>query len=166
LLPLTFNRVIPVAERVEDIGQRIGQEEPDLLLAFAVAGAARLIRQREFTIPQSSKGALQQWVYMDNPVLAWITARVDPAPMPRSGEKVLQIKSREAFAQFHDWAVAEGFDERKLPEVNGFVQQLKENTDWITGKHTKTGNWLRGLTIRATDRSPDDNATVDFGGDG
>ena len=77
LLPLTFNRVIPKEQRIENIGLRIAEEEPDLLLAFAVAGAQRLIRQRDFTIPASSREALQQWLYRDNPVLAWVERRVE-----------------------------------------------------------------------------------------
>ena len=36
---LVFNRVIPEDERIEHIGLRVGAEEPDLLLALAVAGA-------------------------------------------------------------------------------------------------------------------------------
>src|SRR5262249_15909135 len=48
LLVLQFNRVIPIPERIEKIGERIGEEEADQLLAFAVAGASRLISQREF----------------------------------------------------------------------------------------------------------------------
>jgi phage/plasmid-associated DNA primase len=156
LLPITFNRVIPVNERIEDIGQRIGQEEPDLILAFAVAGAERLIRQRGFTVPLSSKEALQQWLYRDNPVLAWVKARVDKAPPPTAGAKMMGIKSSYAHSLFRDWAMAAGFAERSIPDVNGFVQRLKENevVKGIVVKHTKSGNWLMGLTIRATDRCP------------
>jgi len=159
LLPITFNRVIPVDERIEDIGQIIGQEEPDLILAFAVAGAERLIRQRGFTVPPSSKEALQQWLYRDNPVLAWVKARVDPALAPVAGEKMQHIKSSYAHSLFRDWAVDAGFGERSIPDVNGFVQRLKENqvVKGITVKHTKSGNWLVGLAINATDRSPADD---------
>lgn len=159
VLPVTFNRVIPVEERVEDIGQRVGREEPDLLLAFAVAGAQRLIKQRDFTVPPSSEEALRQWIYRDNPVLAWVEARVDPAEPPKPGEKVLAgIKSSFAHSQFRDWAVREGFVERDLPDISGFVQRLKENTlvPGISVKHTKNGNWLTGLQIRAVDREDDD----------
>jgi len=165
LLPLMFNRVIPVEERIEDIGMRIGREEPDLLLAFAVAGAERLIQQRDFAIPRSSEQALQQWVYQDNPVLAWIEARVDPAPWPKLGEKkVAGIKSMFAYLQFRDWAFAAGFLPRDIPDQNGFVQSLKENTrvPGIGVKHTKAGNFLCGLAISATDRSPDEKELAEL----
>jgi phage/plasmid-associated DNA primase len=156
LLPLTFNRVIPKQERVENIGLRIAEEEPDLLLAFAVAGAQRLIRQRDFTIPASSKEALQQWIYRDNPVIAWVEARVEAADAPLPGQKVVGIKSSLAYKMFHDWALEEGFAERGLPDIKGFVQRLKENehVPSITVRHTKAGNFLVGLKILAQDRDP------------
>ena len=55
---LVFNRVIPLEEQIVDIGRRIAAEETDLLLAFAVAGASRLLRQKGFTEPPSSTAAL------------------------------------------------------------------------------------------------------------
>jgi hypothetical protein len=42
-----------IEERVEDLGERIAEEEFDLLLAWAVDGAARLIKNRGFTMPES-----------------------------------------------------------------------------------------------------------------
>ena len=62
LLVITFNRVIPLDERIEGIGRRIADEETDLLLAWVVEGASRLIRQRNFTVPPSSKQALVDWM--------------------------------------------------------------------------------------------------------
>lgn len=156
LLPVVFNRVIPVDERIEDIGLRIGCEEADLMLAFAVAGASRLIRQRGFTVPKSSREALQSWVYQDNLVLAWVDARVDPDP-PRPGMKVCGIKSSYAYSMFRKWAIEEGFAERYLPDLPGFVQRLKQNTTVpdIKVRHTRNGNLLIGLKILATDRHTD-----------
>jgi P4 family phage/plasmid primase-like protien len=72
LMVLTFNRVIPEAERVEHIGLRIGREEPDLLLDWAVRGAGRVIKNNSFTEPASSKTALADWVYSADPVLGWL----------------------------------------------------------------------------------------------
>ena len=62
LMVLTFNRVIPRAERIERIGLRIGQEEPDLLLDWAVRGAGRAIAARRFVEPRSSAEALRDWM--------------------------------------------------------------------------------------------------------
>jgi phage/plasmid-associated DNA primase len=62
LLVISFNRTIPEDGRVENIGLRIADEEADWLLKWAVAGASRVIRQRAFTIPPSSKIALRDWL--------------------------------------------------------------------------------------------------------
>ena len=43
LLVIPFNRTIPEAERLAHIGQQVVQGEADLLLAWAVDGASRLL---------------------------------------------------------------------------------------------------------------------------
>jgi putative DNA primase/helicase len=157
LLVVTFNRVIPVKERIERIGIRVGEEEPDLLLAWAVAGAARLIQERGFTVPPSSATALQSWLYDADPVLAWVHARVDAAKPILPGQKVVGIKSSYAHSLFRQWALNEGFRDSMIPAVNGFVQRLQANKaiPGIAVRHTRSGNWLTGLTILGTDRDPD-----------
>jgi phage/plasmid-associated DNA primase len=154
LAVITFNRVIPVEEQVEHIGIRVGEEESDLLLAWAVAGAARLIRQKGFTIPKSSKLALRDWLFGADSVLAWTEARVRPRD-PEQGE----YKSAFAHAQFKQWAIANGFREGTLPAVNGFVQRVQANIPNAAVKHTKSGNWLRGIEILAEDQQDDDETT-------
>jgi phage/plasmid-associated DNA primase len=159
LLLLAFNRFIPNEERIENIGQRIAEEEPDLLLAFAVGGATRLIKQRDFTVPPSSDKGLQKWASGADPVLAWVVARVDPAAAPPPGQKVIGIKSSLAHSLFKQWALDAGYRLDTIPAVNGFVQRLESNKTIasIRVRHTRTGNWLIGLTILATDRDPNED---------
>ena len=76
LLVITFNRTIPEADRIEAIGRCIASDEADHLLTWAVTGATRLIRQRNFTTPPSSKVALVDWILGAVPVLAWLGACV------------------------------------------------------------------------------------------
>jgi phage/plasmid-associated DNA primase len=156
VLVLVFNRVIPAAERIENIGIRVGKDEPDLLLAWAVVGAARLIKQRGFTVPPSSVAAQHTWLYGADPVLAWVLARVDKPEHP-PGQKIVGIKSSYAHWQFRKWALDQGFRESSIPAVNGFVQRLQANTEvpGIAVRHTKTGNWLTGLKVLMQDRAPD-----------
>ena len=85
LLLITFTRTIPLEERIEDIGKRIAAEEPDLLLAWAVEGASRLIRQRNFAIPQSCHEELLEWVLSEDPVAAWVDACVKVVPIVNGG---------------------------------------------------------------------------------
>jgi putative DNA primase/helicase len=153
LLVVTFNRVIPVQERIESIGLRVGAEEPDLLLAWAVAGAARLIRQKGFTVPDSSALALRDWLFGADPVLAWTEARVRECDPARGG-----YKSGHAHDMFKQWALANGFRDSTIPAVNGFVQRLQANLTNAVVKHTRSGNWLRGIEILLQDQEVGEDA--------
>jgi putative DNA primase/helicase len=152
LLVIPFNRVIPKEERVERIGQRIGEEESNLLLDWAVEGASRLIRQREFTVPPSSEAALHEWLRTADPVLAWIEQYVTVVD-PQSPEwDQAKIKSAEAYARFKRFAIAEGYRENMLPAIAGFVSRLTASRSAIVRKHTSTGNWLVGIRISDRDK--------------
>jgi len=120
LLVIPFTRTIPLEERIEDIGKRIASDEADLLLAWAVQGAARLIRQRNFAIPESCRQALLDWVLGEDPVLAWIDACVRVQPIVNGGP---MLATRDAHLRFQNWALAEGFKTEKIPAINGFVRK-------------------------------------------
>ena len=166
LLVVTFNRVIPRGERVEHIGLRIGEEEADLLLGWAVEGASRLIRQREFTVPPSSEMALREWLHLADPVLAWIEERVTVVD-PQSPEwRDAKVKSAEAYSDFKRFAPAAGFRENMLPAIHGFVQRLRANRPTIHKKHTSTGNSLIGLRIANRDPNADREAFADLRSEG
>jgi P4 family phage/plasmid primase-like protien len=165
LLVITFNRVIPMEERIEQIGLRIAEEEADLLLSWAVKGAARLLRQRGFTVPPSSKEALHTWLYSADPVLAWIqecVTEVDPASPEWSQSKV---KSSEAYRNFKRYALAEGYQERTLPAITGFGQRLLANCPTIHKKHGRDGNWLVGLKIDCTEPDVEGAGVSSFTGE-
>ena len=76
LMPIVFNRTIPEAERLPGIGQRVAEEELDLLLAWAVEGASRLLERGRFPELASSKEALAEWAQSADPVLGWLEERV------------------------------------------------------------------------------------------
>jgi P4 family phage/plasmid primase-like protien len=148
LLLLPFNRVIPVEERIENIGTRIIEEEADLLLAFAVAGASDLIRERNFTVPSTSETALKDWVRLADPVMGWAAARVR-FDKP-GGTKSEAITSADAHRSFEAWAVAAGYRREHIPSVGGFVQRLR-SIPRIYVKHGRAGNSLVGFTILRDD---------------
>jgi phage/plasmid-associated DNA primase len=152
---VTFNRVIPDAERIENIGLRVAEEEPDLVLAWTIGGATRLIKQREFTEPASSAAAMREWLHSDS-VIAWATARVEPRDLAL-GEKPPGIKSSYAHNLFRQWALSEGYKEGDIPGVNGFTQRLQAVDSRIKVKHRSSGNWLIGLKILATDKKDSDD---------
>jgi P4 family phage/plasmid primase-like protien len=144
LLVVAFNRVIPSEERVEAIGRRIGQEEPDLLLAWAVEGAARLIRQKGFTTPATSRTAMNDWLFGADPVLAWLAERVRTRQMVGHGPRVA---TRHAYERFRQWALAEGFSERTLPSINGFVQRITANAAGIEYRRFRDGRFFVGMVL-------------------
>lgn len=144
LLLIPFTRSIPLEERIEDIGKRIAAEEPDLLLAWAVEGAARLIRQRNFVIPQGCHDALLEWVLSEDPIAAWIDACVSVVPIVNGGPR---LATRDAHLRFQNWALAEGYKSEKLPAINGFVQRVQARVAGIQHKRTKEGRFFIGLAV-------------------
>jgi putative DNA primase/helicase len=155
LLVLTFNRTIPPEQRVERIGQRISEEEADLLLAWAVAGASQLIRQRRFTEPPSSRTALREWLLSADPVLAWIHACVEVVDPKSPDWKTATIKSAHAYEAFSRWATREGFRENTLPASNSFTGRLRANRPSIAIKHGRDGNLLTGMKLISSEGEPD-----------
>src|SRR5580704_8801320 len=153
LLVIPFNHVIPKAERVERIGQIIGEEEADVLLAWTVEGASRLIRQRDFTVPPSSKKVLEGWLSIADPVVAWAEVYVT-AVDPQSAEwGEARMKSSKAYDHFKHFACEEGFNKDRLPALSGFVQRLTAHRPTIKIKHTNSGNWLAGIKIEGYDHT-------------
>jgi P4 family phage/plasmid primase-like protien len=144
LLVVPFNRTIPIKERIENIGRRIAGEEADQLLAWAVEGAARLIRQRNFTMPTSCKLALADWIFGADPVLAWLEECTEIWPI-LNGQP--SLRTRAAYQQFRAWATAEGFNGDKLPAINGFVQRVQANTPGVEAKRTSGGRLFLGLVV-------------------
>jgi P4 family phage/plasmid primase-like protien len=150
LLVVPFNRTIPFEERIASIGQRIAEEEADLLLAWAVDGAARLIRQRNFTLPESCKQELIDWILGADPVLAWLDECTEVRPIIHGYPA---LATRSAYEQFRAWAITEGFKSDKLPAINGFVQRVQANIPGVEHKRTSTGRVFLGLVVRSAPSS-------------
>lgn len=146
LLVIAFNRVIPVNERVEAIGQRVGEHEPDLLLAWAVAGASRLIRNKGFTLPASAKQAMSDWLFGADPVLAWLAEQVEVRAIVNGQPR---MATRLAYERFRAWATAEGFSDRTQPSINSFVQRITANAAGVEYRRTREGRFFFGLAMGA-----------------
>lgn len=144
LMVIPFTRTIPVEERIEDIGKRIASDEADLLLAWAVHGAGRLIHERNFTIPESCRLALVEWILGEDPVLAWIDACVRVQTIVNGGPT---LATRDAYVRFQNWAQAEGFKPEKIPAINGFVQRVQAQVVGVQHKRTSKGRFFIGMTV-------------------
>ena len=140
LLVIPFNRTVPIRERIEHIGQRIGVEEADLLLAWAVAGASRVIRQRCYSEPASSKSALLEWLYKADAIQAWIEDCVTTC----EGN---WVPTSVAYEQFCYWAVAEGHRRERLPLVNTFSDRVILGITGATTRRTSKKRGIAGIMI-------------------
>jgi putative DNA primase/helicase len=138
LLVLIFNRTIPEAERIEHIGMRVAAEETDLLLDWSVKGAQRLLNQRFFTEPASSKTALKDWLHGTDPVLAWLEEGACIVPDAK-------IKTKMAYDQFKTWAIEEGFRETTLPAITTFSARVLAAGKGVERSRTNKGRYLIGL---------------------
>jgi len=125
LMPIVFNRTIPEDERMPNIGQRIVAEELDLVLTWAVHGAAHLLERRHFPELASSREALQEWAQGADPVLGWIEDRVNATTLKVVGQRPPRVTSRDAYDDFKSWAVPEGYSPNGLPNINNFVQRVR-----------------------------------------
>lgn len=141
LLVLQFNRSIPPEERVANIGSRIAAEEGDALLAFAIDGARRVLRNGGFTEPASSRGALSEWIFSADPVLAWSANRTEYA----AGER---LATKAAYADFELWAEESGFKKQFLPAANNFVQRLLAQDGRLSNTRTKSERFIVGMRLK------------------
>jgi len=119
LLPIEFTHVVPEAERDPDLADRILNEEADLFLDFAVKGAIRLLRQRDYTIPSSSAKLLNEWILQADPVRAWIAARLDVT----TDEHLIAVAT--LYTDFVLWAEEQGLKREFLPSVFSFGKRLR-----------------------------------------
>ena len=121
LLVLGFNRRIPEAERIEGLGRLVGQKEPDLLLAWAIAGASRLLRRSAFPDLASSREAIAEWVLCSDPVGGWLQDRDE---VEITGDPADIVHSKEAYRRFRLWAAGEGLAPAHIPAKAQFTARV------------------------------------------
>ena len=155
LMPIVFNRTIPEEERIPNIGQRVVAEELDLVLAWAVQGAARLLERGHFPDLASSREALQEWAQGADPVLGWLDDRVIPVALVVVGEGQCRVRSRDAYDDFRAWAAGEGYSPNALPNINNFVQRVRavRASKGITYKHSGGFRGFMGMRLRPIGQS-------------
>lgn len=121
LVVLEFNRPIAKAAIIPNISERIAREELENLLGLAVLGASRLVRQGGYTIPASSRTALENWL-RDEPLQQWATLRLSATDeKPAGGWPATKL----LFQDFSRWHHDEGYRDSRLPEPNVFSKSLR-----------------------------------------
>jgi|TARA_R110000823_G_C15950930_1_gene501705 P4 family phage/plasmid primase-like protien len=144
LAVLEFSRTVPANERIPHIGSTIANEEGDLLLAFAVEGAQRLIERGSFGEPPSSQEALNSWILGADPVDAWFRSCAEIDPQAERKE------TADVYRLFRHWAINQGFDERRLPAVNNFTQRLMSLDSGISNPRDSRARYIKGIRIVST----------------
>jgi phage/plasmid-associated DNA primase len=142
LLPLEFTHVVPEAERDPDLPDRILSEEADLFLHFAVEGACRLVRKRDFTVPASSRELLTRWVLSADPVRAWAAVRLEVT----ADENTISVAT--LFADFRNWAERQGLKAEFLPNVISFGKRVRSAAAGLE-YHRSDGSLYRNARLRA-----------------
>ena len=119
LLLIPFLRTIPEDEQEgNDFGQRIAVEEADIVLAWAVEGARRLVKAGRFPNPKWAQKALADWAATSDPVYAWCSRKIRFVDDDRR-----TISEPVAYASFKAWAVLQGFSSSHLPAHSQFMQR-------------------------------------------
>jgi phage/plasmid-associated DNA primase len=144
LLIVVFGRKIPLNEQIENLGERIAVEDGDLLLAFAVAGAKRLLAGGGFTVPPSSHAKLRQWLHESDPVRAWVQVEVETCPDEPERHSVT---TGQAYPVFCAWAKDEGFRADRLPVKSVFTQQVLDYAPGISLVRRSEGTRFLGIRI-------------------
>jgi P4 family phage/plasmid primase-like protien len=150
LMPIIFNRTIPVEERIPHIGQRIVEEELDLLLAFAVDGATRLLARGRFPELATSREALHEWAHNADPVLGWIEDRLEVD----TSEDRPRLKNKEAYSDFRQWAISEGHPLLRLPHQKTFTKRVTAAVVSKGVEYKHSGNFRGFLGARLQGRTP------------
>lgn len=118
----------------ETLADRIQRDELPGVLAWAIRGAARLVRNGRYTEPQSSKGELADWRSESNPVALWREARCESAPGGWTDATAL-------YRDYRAWAPDNGF----MPlSVVRFGRRMKE----LPVEHRKSSRSEYGVRLR------------------
>jgi phage/plasmid-associated DNA primase len=142
LLPIEFTHVVPESERDPDLPEKILTEEANLFLHFAVEGACRLVRNRDFTVPASSCELLKRWVLSADPVRAWAAERLEVTVDEN------RVSVAALYADFHVWAERQGLKSEFLPNIISFGRRLRSAASGLEYLRSD-GSACRNARIRA-----------------
>lgn len=152
LLVIPFDRTVPADEQVRDIGRRITEEEAEVLLAFAVEGAERVIQRGTFDSPPACDAALRDWLHGSDPVIAFL-----------ADEKVEDLTNTELlktsilYNEFLGWWIDNGYPSHRIMMPATFTRRVLANSG-IVRVRLSDGNYFRGIAghIGGRERRDDD----------
>jgi P4 family phage/plasmid primase-like protien len=154
LLLILFNRVIPRHEKIENIGQRIAEEEMDLLLAWAVEGALELMNNRGFTMADALVKSLQDWLEECDSVQGWVAECIEIL-----GDEEAYLKTSYAYKRYQEWAKEQGIKLEQIVGLKSFVQRMM-SINGISYKRTNSTRVFMGINL--THDAPRSTVNLDF----
>jgi len=126
--------------------------DPNALIAFAAAGAARLMRQGAFTTPSSHHLAVAEMQYGNDPAELFAHTQVEQAP----GCRITTIELRSALKTFYDERGFEqsSINDQTIAKVVGVLQNKCGAT-----RHKSNGQpFYKGVALTRADCPRDDGA--------
>lgn len=132
-------------------GQEIGMEEPDYwaaelpgVLVWAMEGRARLLKNKGFTLPESSRAMAAEHRLASNPVAMFVQERVDTKPDADSA----WVGKDELYSRFRNW-YADNHPSGKVMSKDAFCREFMRHTKCVEGRPRSMGADGRECRVRA-----------------
>ncbi|MEM7171264.1 MAG: DUF5906 domain-containing protein [Pseudomonadota bacterium] len=142
LCVIPFNRQIPKDERIDKIGAKIAEQEPDLLLDFALQGATRVVQQGHYSLPLSCEEALRDWALTADSLEAWAAQG-----QVIDGDKPPRMLTRQAHSHYQNWATAQGYRQDNTLAIGMFSQRLPVALPGVKIIHPNNKSTVVGLKL-------------------
>lgn len=150
LLILPCNRVVPPSEQVENIALRILREEADLLLAWALGGARRLWKNKNFSTSDEVEGNMEEWLQDVDPAHGWSTNGIKI-----TGNKSDWVWAQDAYIHFTAWAKSQ-LSGAQLPSQRSLTERVVAiGNGQIAKVRGAEGMKLSGIKLLALPGEPD-----------
>ena len=145
-LVLTFNRSFQNdPARDPEMGAKLQEERP-LIVSWLLEGAARLVRERSYTVPSSHAAAMAAWRKNANPIALFVDAELRALRLDES--TTFGLYATELYATYKRWAESNG---HRAVASNTFGSRMRDLGH--EPKKTNTG-WRYLLTpLTALDRA-------------
>ena len=136
LMILKFEVTIPVEEQDPEFAEKLVDYEGPGILNWAIAGYRRLVAQKAFTIPESSREAHTTYKRDSNPRLSFI---LDHTQKVNDGGMYLTA----ALAAFREFCSAHGF----VPGGSVKLREALEKHHFIKAVRKEHGVYLSGIAL-------------------
>jgi phage/plasmid-associated DNA primase len=142
---INFPLSIAEEDMVEAIDERVLAEEMDLVLAWGIEGASRVIRNRQYTLPRDAKQGIETWIEENDTVRMWASARVRLDPSSSFGYTPFGC-----FKHYRDWCRL--WEHSHPVEKTVFYRRLKDIFPHIDPERTgETRRTIMGIVLLSDD---------------